>query len=39
MNSGTVKIPQILQWIISNQASKSDMIGHEEGSTTKWFWV
>lgn len=26
-------------WIIRSQASKSVMLGYEEGSTTKWLWA
>ena len=27
------------KWAIRSQASKSVMIGYEEGSETKWSWV
>jgi len=29
----------VKKWTIRSQASNSAMIGQEEGSTTKWFWV
>jgi hypothetical protein len=30
---------KVKNWAIRSQASKSDMIGYEEGSETKWLWV
>ena len=27
---------KVMDWVIRSQASKSDMLGYEEGSTTLW---